>query len=45
MATAQKIAGDVKDLALAAMSRILESRSTRLSCAAQESISPSIRLG
>jgi len=34
-----------EDLALAAMSRILESRSTRLSCAAQESISPSIRLG
>ncbi len=34
-----------EELALAAMSGILKSRSTRLSCAMQESISPSIRLG
>ncbi len=34
-----------EELALAAMSGILKSRSTRLSCAMQESNSPSIRLG
>jgi len=34
-----------EDLALAAMTRILKGRSTRLSCAMQETISPSIRLG